>query len=193
MRRSTCLVAYLAHSLDRRCSQPDWDAAVEQFSLLFFLWLLSDKRGAEISQALHQIVELISRIKGLLQSWSSNPLHVTSVCAESSNCLLFVEARLNRQQVSRHVKRHCQAAVEMNPEGPDWPTRCHSFVFVAKLHPKCHPECKKVASLSMLLPKAAERPRSFEIHKTQIDVARKSSVLYFLFSISHCMLALGDL
>ena len=56
-------------------------AAVEQFSLLFFLRLLSDKRGAEISQNLHQIVELISRIEGLLQSWNSTPLQVTSVCA----------------------------------------------------------------------------------------------------------------
>ena len=73
----------LARSIDPRCTQPDWDAAVEQFSLLFFLRLLSDKRGAEISQNLHQIVELISRIEGLLQSRSSTPLQVTyaSVCA----------------------------------------------------------------------------------------------------------------
>ena len=73
-----CLVAY-SHA--RRCTQPDWDAAVEQFSLLFFLWLLSGKTGAEISQNLHQSVELISRIEGLMQSWSSAPLQVTSVCA----------------------------------------------------------------------------------------------------------------
>ena len=66
--------------MDRRCTQPDWDAAVEQFSLLFFLWLLSGKTGTENSQNLHQIVELISRIEGLLQSWSSTPLQVTSVC-----------------------------------------------------------------------------------------------------------------
>ena len=65
------LVAYLAWSIDRRCTQPDWDAADEQFSLLFVLWLLSDKRGVEISQNLQQIVELISRIVGLLQSCSS--------------------------------------------------------------------------------------------------------------------------
>ena len=75
-----CMVAYLARSIDTRCRQPDWDAAVEQFSLLFYLWLLSDKRGAEISQKLHQIVELISWIEGLLQSWSSTPLQVTSFC-----------------------------------------------------------------------------------------------------------------
>ena len=66
--------------MDRRCTQPDWDAAIEQSSVLF-LWLLSDKRGAEISQKLHQIVELIRRIEGPLQSWSSIPLQVKSVCA----------------------------------------------------------------------------------------------------------------
>ena len=82
--------------MDPRCTQPDWDAAVEQFSLLFFLRLLSDKRGAEISQNLHQIVELISRIEGLLQSWSSTPLQVTSVCAEIFQILVqvFVEAKV---------------------------------------------------------------------------------------------------
>ena len=67
--------------MHRRCTQPDWDAAVEQFSLLFFLWLLSGKTGAENSQTLHQIVELISRIEDHLQSWSSTPLQVTPVCA----------------------------------------------------------------------------------------------------------------
>ena len=65
----------------RNLTGNQWDAAVEQFSLLFFLWLLSGKTGAENSQNLHQIVELISRIEGLLQSWSSTPLQVTSVCA----------------------------------------------------------------------------------------------------------------
>ena len=50
----------------RRCTQPDWDAADQQFYFLFFriLWLLSDKRGVETSQNLHQIVEMISRIAG---------------------------------------------------------------------------------------------------------------------------------
>ena len=65
---------------DPKHTQPDWDAAVGQFSLLFFLQLLSDKRGAEISQNLHQIVELISRIESLLQSWSNTQLQVTCVC-----------------------------------------------------------------------------------------------------------------
>ena len=77
--------------MDRRCPQPDWDAAVEQFSLLFFLWLLSDKKGAENSQNLHQIVELIGRIEGLLQA-----LHCRSrlFARESSKYVLFVEAKV---------------------------------------------------------------------------------------------------
>ena len=41
----------------------------------------------------------------------------------------------------------------------------------------------------MWLPKAATRLRSFEIHKTQLDVAGKSSA--FFFRISHCILAVG--
>ena len=61
------------------------------FLFWFFLRLLSDKRGAEISQNLHQIVELISRIEGLLQSWSCTPL---LFARESSKYLLFVEAKV---------------------------------------------------------------------------------------------------
>ena len=30
-------------SVDRRCTWPDWHAAGQQVSLLFFLWLLSDR------------------------------------------------------------------------------------------------------------------------------------------------------
>ena len=102
------------------CTQPDWDAAVEQFSLLFFLRLLSDKRGAEISQNLHQIVELISRIEGLLQSWSSTPLQVTSVFAGIFQ--IFVVCWSKGWMVNKQVdivKRHCQSAVDMNLERPD--------------------------------------------------------------------------
>ena len=73
-----------ARSTADACTQPDWDAAVEQFSLLYFLWLLSDKKGAEISQKLHHIVELISRIEALLQSWSSTPLQARLFARESS-------------------------------------------------------------------------------------------------------------
>ena len=84
--------------MDRRCTQPDWDAAAEQFSLLFFLWLLSGKTGAENSQNLHQIVELISRIEGLLQSWSSTSLQVTSQCLRGNLpnicCLLKQKSHL---------------------------------------------------------------------------------------------------
>ena len=49
-----CVVAYLARSIDPRCTctQPDSDASFEQFSLLFLLRLPSDmyKREAEISR-----------------------------------------------------------------------------------------------------------------------------------------------
>ena len=41
------------------------------------------------------------------------------------------------------------------------------------------------------MPKAATRWRSFEIHKTQLDIAGKA--LHFLFLISHCMLAVRAL
>ena len=126
-----CLVAYLARSMDRRCTQPDWDAAIEQSSVLL-LWLLSDKRGAEISQKLHQIVELISRIEGPLQSWSSIPLQVKSVCAGIFQIFVVCWSKgwIIDKQVDI-VKRYCQSAVDMNPERPDWPTRRHCFVFVA--------------------------------------------------------------
>ena len=50
------------------------------------------------------------------------------------NICCLLKQRFNRRQASRH----CQSAVDMNPERPDWPTRCHCFVFVApaKLDPK---------------------------------------------------------
>ena len=81
--------------MDRRCTQPDWDAAIEQYSVLF-LWLLSDKRGAEISQKLHQIVELISRIEGPIHCRAGAASHCRSslFARESSKYLLFVEAKI---------------------------------------------------------------------------------------------------
>ena len=66
------------------CTQPDWDAAEEQFSLLFFLGLLSYKRRIEISQSAHQIMELHdqqNRRSCEELAWSSTPLQVTSVYA----------------------------------------------------------------------------------------------------------------
>ena len=104
-------------SIDRRCTQPDWHAADRQFSLLFFLWLLSDKRGVEISQSLHQIVELISRIEGLLQSWSSTTLQVTSVCAGSFQKIVAAKIDLSTSKYTLS-KRQCQSAVDLNPERP---------------------------------------------------------------------------
>ena len=99
---------FVARLIDPRCTQPDhdWDAAVEQFSLLFFLRLLSNKRGAEISQKLHQIVELISTIEGLLQSWSSTALHCRSrlFARESSKFCCLLKQRFNRRQASRHCQ-----------------------------------------------------------------------------------------
>ena len=99
----------------------------------------SDKRGAEISQNLHQIVELISRIEGLLQSWSSIPLQVTSVCSGIFKILAIVvcwsKGLIVDKQVD-NVKRHCQSAVDVNPERPDWPTCCHCFVCVLLPWPK---------------------------------------------------------
>ena len=45
-----------------------------------------------------------------------------------------------------------------------------------------------ITSLSMQLPKAATRLRSFEIHKTQLDVAGKSSAFFFFESATACWL-----
>ena len=92
--RVAYLVAYryLPRSIGRGCTQADWDAADQQFPLVFFLSLLSDKRVVEISQNLYQIVERISRIEGLLQRFSSAPLQVTFVCAGSFQ--ISVEAKV---------------------------------------------------------------------------------------------------
>ena len=81
-RSRRCLVAYLARSMDRRCTQPDWDAAIEQSSVLF-LWLLSDKRGAgdQPETAPDRGTDQQNRRSDPLQSWSSTPLQVKSVCA----------------------------------------------------------------------------------------------------------------
>ena len=56
------------------------------------LLIYSVSKGAEISQNVHRIAELISRIKGLLQNASSTPLQVTPVCAGSFQ--IFVEAKV---------------------------------------------------------------------------------------------------
>ena len=98
-----CFVAYLARSIDPRCTQPECDAGVEQFlSCSFFDRLLSDKRGAEISQKLHQIVELMGRIEGHLQSWSSTALHCRSrlFAGEFSKIGCLLKQRLNCRRAS---------------------------------------------------------------------------------------------
>ena len=91
-----CLVAYIARSIDRRCTQPDWDAAAEQFSLLFFLWLLSDKRGAEISQKLHQNrgTDQQNRRSTAELEQLSTAGHVCSRGNLPNIILLFVEAKV---------------------------------------------------------------------------------------------------
>ena len=66
-----------------------------------------------------------------LQSWSSAPLQVTSVWAGIFQ--IFVVCWSKGWIVDKQVhivKRHCQSAVDKNPERPDWPTRCHCFVCV---------------------------------------------------------------
>ena len=107
------------------------------------------------------------------------------------NICCLLKQRFNRPQASRH----CQSAVDMNPERPDLRrTRCHCFVFVALLHPKCHTEWTKltVASLSMLLPR--RRLRVWGRSKfTKHSLTLQEKALHFFFWVSHYMLAVGDL
>ena len=91
-------------------------------------WLLSDK-------TLGRIAELISRIEGVPQSWSSTPLHY--VCLRGKLPKICWSQTLIRRQASRH----CQSAVDLNP-GP------HAvsvfFLCVAKLRLKCYSESTKL-------------------------------------------------
>ena len=112
-----------------------------------------------------------------------------------NNCCFLKRSWIVDKQVDI-VKRACQREVDIHPEGADWPTRCHCFFFLGggggggvsqlTLHPKCHTEWTEVASLSMQLPKAASRMKSFEIHKTQFDVAEKSSAFFSYESAPAC-------
>ena len=59
---------------------------------------------------------------------------------------------------------------------------CFCFMWPLHLHVKCYTEWTKVTPLSMQLPKAATRLRSFKNHKTQLDIAGKSSAFSFLLN-----------
>ena len=172
--------------------QPDWGAAVEQFSLLFFLWLLSGKTGAENSQNLHHIVELISRIEGLLQSWSSTALQVTSVCVgifQNTCCLL--KQSFNRRQASRH----CQSALDMNPERPDWPGTHTLSEAVLFLWPSYIQNVTR--SEQKLHHSACSCPRRLRVWGrskfTKHSLTLQEKALHFFFWVSHYMLAVGAL
>ena len=170
------------------CTQPDWDAAVEQFSLLFFLWLLSGKTGAESSQNLHQIVELISRIEGPLQSWSSTPLQVTSVCAGifqifvvcwSKGAIVDKQVDIVKVQLtwtqSGRTDPHAVTVLFLWPGYIQNVTRSEQ-----KLH---HSACS-----------CPRRLRVWGRSKfTKHSLTLQEKALHFFFGVSHYMLAVGAL
>ena len=141
----------------------------------------SDKRRVEISQNLHQIVELICRIESLLQSWSSTPLQVTFVCPGSFQ--IFVEAKVDsstsKLDIVKEILSKCSLP-EPRAATLTHTRSCHCFVFVAWLHLKCYTEWTKVAPLSMQLPKAATLVRSFKIHKNTAQHCRKKLCIFSL-------------
>ena len=101
---------------------------ISSFLFCCFLWLLSDIRGVEreISQNLHQIVELISRIEGLLQSWSSTPLQVPSVREASK----FVEAKVDSWIRQVDIVKETLSKCRLNPEQPADPHAVTVFLFL---------------------------------------------------------------
>ena len=112
--------------MDRRCTQPDWDAAVEQFSLLFFFGCSSfwQKRSREQPEpAPDRGTDQQNRRSTAELEHHSTAGHVC-LRGDLPNICCLLKQRFNRRQASRH----CQSAVDMNPEWPDWPTRCHCFV-----------------------------------------------------------------
>ena len=100
-----CLVVHLARSIDPRCTQPDWDAAVEQFSLLFFLRLLSDKEEQISARTCTTSWNRSAESKVYCRAGAARHCRSRLFVRESSKsvcCLL--KQRLNR----RPAGRHCQ-------------------------------------------------------------------------------------
>ena len=110
-----CLIAYLARSIDPRCTQPDKDAAVEHFSLLFFLRCFLTKEEQRSARtctrswnwsALTECILLQNR-----RSTAGLEQHSTEghVCLRGNlpNICCLLQQRLNRGQASRH----CQETV----------------------------------------------------------------------------------
>ena len=125
-------------------------AAVFLLSFLFLgCSLAKSSEGEEIGQNLHQIAELISRIEGLLQNWSSTALQVTSVCAESFQ--IFVKAK--RWFVDKQVD-----IVKETLSKSSWPepraTHCECFFFFF---------CGQVTSKMLLLASAPLHTQDTEI------------------------------
>ena len=78
-----CLVAYLARLIDPRCTQPvpDWNAGVDQFSLLFFLWLLRTKEEQRSARNCTRS-----------WNWSANQEKALHFCFWISHCMVAVGA-----------------------------------------------------------------------------------------------------
>ena len=127
-----------------------------------------------------------------LQSWSSIPLQVKSVCAGIFQIFVVCWSKgwIIDKQVDI-VKRYCQSAVDMNPERPDWPTRRHCFV----LWP-CYIQNVTRSELK-LHHSACSCPRRLRVWGrskfTKHSLTLQEKALLFFFWISHCMLAVGDL
>ena len=103
-----CLVAYLARSIDARCTQPDWDAGFEQFSLLFcsfFGCFLTKEEQRSARNCTRSWNWSVTRRSNAELEQHSTPLQVTSVYLRGNLpniCLL--KQRLN----CRPASRHCQ-------------------------------------------------------------------------------------
>ena len=184
--------------ISSRTSHARWTADVRNLtgmpqssSFLFCFSLVaqvSDKRGAENSQNLHQIVELISRIEGQLQSWSITPLQVASVCAGIFQIFVVCWSKgsiVDKQVDIVKVQLTWTQSGQTDPHAVTvlflWPSYIHNVTrSEQKLH---HSAC--------ICPRRLRVWGRSKFTKHGLTLQKKA--LHFFFWISHCMLAAGAL
>ena len=89
------------------------------------------------------------------------------------------------------IKRHCQSAVNMNPERPDWPTRCHCFALCPSYIQNVTRREQKLHHSACSCPRRLRVWGRSKFAKHSLTLQEKA--LHIFFWISHCMLAVGAL
>ena len=192
-RKPTCLVAYLARWIDRRCTQkPDWDASSQAvFSSVLSLVALWQKRcryqpepapdrGTDDQQNRRSTAELEQHSTAGHICLGGN---LPNIC-----CLL--KRRLNHRRASRNCQETSSKCSRHEPRAARLTLTLSLFCFCSLVTSKCHTEWTKVA------PSACSCPRRLRVWgrstliftKHSLTLQKKKLCIFSFESATACLL-----